>query len=73
MNISPRTYLFPDKNGTIVCTDDLNDYLLNTGGILTGALNMGWNKITWSYAPVNNEDVVNKLYVDNLWGGWYLS
>ena len=35
------------------------------GGTIGGTLDMGTNKITSTYVPVNDEDLVNKLYVTN--------
>ena len=36
-----------------------------TNIIFSSPLDMGANKITSTYSPVNNNDIVNKLYIDN--------
>jgi hypothetical protein len=46
------------------------DTLLNakanlSGAIFTGVVSMGANKITSTYVPINNEDLINKLYLTN--------
>lgn len=41
-------------------------YLHDNGGTLTGALNMGNNKITMGATPTNTTDVTNKGYVDGV-------
>lgn len=46
-----------------------NDKLSKTGGIMSGLLNMGNNKITLTYTPSNNTDAVNKEYVDKAING----
>lgn len=56
-------------SGTV---DDIIDgteslpYLPDNGGTLTGALNMGNNKITMGATPTNTTDVTNKGYVDGV-------
>jgi len=40
-----------------------------TGGTMTGAIDMGSNKITSTYVPVDDADVVNKLYADSIASG----
>jgi hypothetical protein len=42
----------------------LNARVLKAGDTMTGALDMGANKITTTYTPVNGEDVLNKTYGD---------
>jgi len=39
-------------------------YLPLAGGTITGVLNMGSNKITTSYTPINVDDLTRKGYVD---------
>ena len=43
--------------------------VLKAGDTMTGTLNMGANKITSSYVPVNGVDLCNKTYVDSVAGG----
>ena len=43
-------------------------YLPDNGGTLTGALNMGNNKITMGATPTETTDVTNKGYVDGVVG-----
>lgn len=43
----------------------LNARVLKAGDTMTGALNMGANKITTTYTPVNPEDVITKGYGDS--------
>lgn len=40
-------------------------YLQLTGGTVSGAIDMGANKITSTYVPVNSSDLCNKTYVDS--------
>lgn len=40
-------------------------YLQLSGGVMAGDVNMGINKITSSAVPSNNNDIVNKKYVDD--------
>jgi hypothetical protein len=56
-----------DAQATITSTvlPTFNSYLALAGGTMSGAINMGANKITTSATPNGNTDVTNKLYVDN--------
>ncbi len=47
----------------------INARLSLTGGTMTGTLDMGANKITTSYVPVNAEDLTRKGYVDSAISG----
>lgn len=42
-----------------------NDYLLKTGGTLTGDLSLSNNSITNLVAPIDDQDAANKKYVDD--------
>lgn len=52
-------------NGIIDGTEAI-PYLPDNGGTLTGALNMGNNKITMGATPTETTDVTNKGYVDGV-------
>lgn len=54
-------------NGKI--NEAANTYVAQTGGGMTGPLDMGGNKITSLATPTNDGDAVNKGYVD---GGGFL-
>lgn len=43
---------------------DLSQYLLLSGGTMTGDIDMGGNKVTNAAAPTANSDYATKLYVD---------
>ena len=55
-----------DTNVYLTNTNATNTYLQKIGGTLSGMLDMGSNKITSSYTPLNNVDLTNKTYVDGL-------
>src|SRR5271163_4931739 len=44
----------------------LVDKVNKAGGTMTGPLDMLDNKITSSYAPVDDNDVINKRYLDSI-------
>ncbi len=44
---------------------DLSSKINRNGDTMIGALNMGSNKITSTYKPENNEDLINKAYTDD--------
>lgn len=82
-NAVERTYTFQDKNYTVADNADIitdhgalsgladNDhpqYVLDAGDTMTGTLDMGANKITTTYVPVNGPDLTNKTYVDSVAG-----
>lgn len=60
--------LFPVASSlnNIISGDQQLPYLSNSGGTLTGALNMGNNKITMGATPTETTDVTNKGYVDGV-------
>lgn len=60
--------VWTDNNGKLTWTTiNWNDVLLKTGWvIMTGNLNLNLNRIVNLNLPINNNDCVNKLYVDNL-------
>ena len=39
-------------------------YLAKSAGLMTGTVDMGSNKITSTYVPVNPADLINKTYSD---------
>src|SRR5258708_24949945 len=43
-----------------------NSKLNISGGSMTGALDMGSNKVTSTYIPRNNNDIINKAYLDEV-------
>lgn len=45
----------------------LNEKLDKNGGIITGSLNMNWNKISYVADPSDKNDAANKRYVDSLY------
>lgn len=45
--------------------NQLNGKLSLSGGTMTGAIDMGANKITTTYTPVNGPDLINKTYGDS--------
>ena len=47
-----------------------SNYLLLSGGTMTGNITMNTNKITSSYVPVNGVDLTNKTYVDSKFIPW---
>ena len=51
-------------NDAISLSQSNQTYLARTGGSLSGNINMGGNLITNVGNPVNNNDAVNKLYID---------
>ena len=69
-NLQAATKQYVDVLGNTV--NDILDgtetipYLPDNGGTLTGALNMGNNKITMGAAPTATTDVTNKGYVDGV-------
>ena len=50
-------------------TIDLSGYLEKSGGTMTGAINMGSNKITNLATPTADADAATKKYVDDTAGG----
>lgn len=69
-NLQAATKQYVDVLGDTV--NDILDgtealpYLPDNGGTLTGALNMGSNKITMGATPTETTDVTNKGYVDGV-------
>lgn len=69
-NLQAATKQYVDILGNTV--NDILDgtetipYLPDNGGTLTGALNMGNNKITMGATPTDTTDVTNKGYVDGV-------
>lgn len=69
-NLQAATKQYVDVLGNTV--NDILDgtealpYLPDNGGTLTGALNMGNNKITMGATPTETTDVINKGYVDGV-------
>lgn len=69
-NLQAATKQYVDVLGDTV--NDILDgtealpYLPDNGGTLTGALNMGNNKITMGATPTETTDVTNKGYVDGV-------
>lgn len=69
-NLQAATKQYVDVLGDTV--NDILDgtealpYLPDNGGTLTGALNMGNNKITMGTTPTETTDVTNKGYVDGV-------
>lgn len=69
-NLQAATKQYVDVLGDTV--NDIIDgteslpYLPDNGGTLTGALNMGSNKITMGATPTETTDVTNKGYVDGV-------
>ena len=53
-----------DPNYSTTITTALSTKLPLAGGTMTGTLDMGANKITSTYTPVNGSDLTNKSYVD---------
>jgi hypothetical protein len=53
------------KASTTYVDSQDNLRLLKTGDTMTGTLNMGSNKITTTYTPINNEDVITKGFADS--------
>ena len=75
--IKPGTGMEVTADGTLNCTvapgtsgitqEQADDrYLQLSGGTMTGALNMGANKITTTTTPTETSDVTNKGYVDGV-------
>ncbi|MDC1540539.1 hypothetical protein N8480_07725, partial [Flavobacteriaceae bacterium] len=59
------TALDTQINSNATEIQQLNNQKLNlSGGVMTGTLDMGNNTITNLKNPINNQDVVNKQYVD---------
>ena len=53
-----------DASFSTTMTNSLATKLTKAGGTMTGAIDMGSQKITTTYTPLNNSDLSNKLYVD---------
>ena len=53
-----------DANFSTTMTNSLATKLPKAGGTMTGAIDMGSQKITTTYTPLNNSDLSNKLYID---------
>ena len=53
-----------DANFSTNVTNSIADKLPLGGGTMTGAIDMGSQKITTTYAPTNTPDLTNKSYVD---------
>jgi hypothetical protein len=53
-----------DASFSTTMTNSLATKLPKAGGTMTGAIDMGSQKITTTYAPLNNSDLSNKLYID---------
>src|SRR5882757_6951450 len=53
-------------NKFITLTTNLNTKINNTGDTMTGDLNMGNIKITSTYIPLTESDLINKKYIDSL-------
>lgn len=51
----------------------INGKVSKSGDTMTGALDMGANKVTTTYIPLNNEDLVNKAYADTIGSGVYVA
>ena len=77
--VKPGTGMEVTADGTLNCTvtpgtggmtQEQADarYLQLSGGTMTGALNMGANKITTTTTPIETSDVTNKGYVDGVVG-----
>lgn len=62
------TALGNDPNFAATMTTELAKKLDKTGGSMTGAIDMGTNKITSLAAPTANGDATNKSYVDTAVG-----
>ena len=57
-----------DANFATTITTALATKLPLAGGTMTGAINMGSNKITTTYTPTDNADLTTKTYVDGILG-----
>ena len=77
--VKPGTGMEVTADGTLNCTvtpgtggitqEQADDrYLQLSGGTMTGALNMGANKITTTATPTETSDIANKGYVDGVVG-----
>ena len=53
-----------DSDFSNTITTSIGTKLPKAGGTMTGAIDMGSQKITTTYAPLNNSDLSNKLYID---------
>ena len=53
-----------DENFSTTITNSIAAKLPLGGGTMTGAIDMGSQKITTTYTPTNNADLTNKSYVD---------
>ena len=56
----------PDTNTYLTTADATTTYLPLAGGTVSGTIDMGSNKVTTTYVPVNSADLCNKTYVDSL-------
>lgn len=63
-SVSSVADISPDENGNVPLTASDVGALPNTGGDMTGAINMNGQKITGLNVPVANDEVANKGYVD---------
>ena len=57
-----------DANFATTITTALATKLPLAGGTMTGAIDMGSNKITTTYTPTDNADLTTKTYVDGILG-----
>ena len=53
-----------DANFSTTITNSIATKLPLAGGTMTGAIDMGSQKITTTYTPINTADLTNKSYVD---------
>lgn len=59
------TYVQTHNDLTDALVDLVNNALQKSGGSMTGAIDMGTNKVTNLGTPTNDNDAANKKYVDN--------
>ena len=57
-----------DANFATTVTNSIATKLALAGGTMTGAIDMGSNKITTTYTPTDDADLTTKTYVDDILG-----
>lgn len=62
----PTSTQTPTANAQLTTKVYVDTKLDKGGGTMTGAIDMGAQKITSTYVPVNGPDITNKTYVDSV-------